>query len=207
MKTFSVLPTQIFQCVLCGLWLGVVLIIGGRFLLCSSYFPCGVTSAGETQLASLWDTLTWVVNLGEETAPFYLGLESVSLLQIAHILWSLFYRVVRWGAGLQVVSTAGNWKSPCLVYSRSRPAVITGLSCVPGVYFIRENAHHLSDFWVYLSVGYKPGKGWKVFFFNFFGHIVCGVLVPQPGIEPVSSTLEAQSANHWMAREVPGVSL
>ena len=138
--------------------------------------------------------------------PFTRGLESVSLLQIAHILWSLYYRVVRWGAGLQVVSTAGNWKSQCLVYSRSRPAVITDLSYVPGICFIRENVHHLSDFWVYLSVGYKPGKGWMVFFF-FFGHIVCGILVPQPGIEPVSSTLEAWSPNHWMAREVPGVSL
>ena len=58
MKTFSVLPTQIFQSVLCGLCLGVVLIIGRRFLLCSSYFLRGVTSAGETHLASLWATLT-----------------------------------------------------------------------------------------------------------------------------------------------------
>ena len=63
--------------------------------------------------------------------PFTLGLESVSLLQIAHILWSLFYSVAPWGAGLQVVRTAGNWKSQCLVYSRSRSAVITDLSYVP----------------------------------------------------------------------------
>ena len=63
--------------------------------------------------------------------PFTLGVESVSLLQIAHILWSLFYSVAPWGAGLQVVRTAGNWKSQCLVYSRSRSAVITDLSYVP----------------------------------------------------------------------------
>ena len=29
------------------------------------------------------------------------------------------------------------------------------------------------------------------------------MLVPQPGNEPVSPALEAQSLNHWTAREVP----
>ena len=28
-------------------------------------------------------------------------------------------------------------------------------------------------------------------------------LVPQPGIEPVTLTLEAQSLNHWITREIP----
>ena len=31
----------------------------------------------------------------------------------------------------------------------------------------------------------------------------CGILVPQPGIEPMPPALEAQSLNHWSAREVP----
>ena len=31
----------------------------------------------------------------------------------------------------------------------------------------------------------------------------CGVPVPQLGIEPVPPVLEAQSLNHWTAREVP----
>ena len=31
----------------------------------------------------------------------------------------------------------------------------------------------------------------------------CGIFVPQPGIEPMSPALEAQSLNHWTAREVP----
>ncbi|XP_073665439.1 solute carrier family 22 member 18 isoform X11 [Tursiops truncatus] len=31
----------------------------------------------------------------------------------------------------------------------------------------------------------------------------CGILVPQPGIEPVPPAAEAQSLNHWTAREVP----
>ena len=33
--------------------------------------------------------------------------------------------------------------------------------------------------------------------------MVCGTLVLQPGIEPVPPAVEAQSLNHWTAREVP----
>ena len=44
-----------------------------------------------------------------------------------------------------------------------------------------------------------------LFFFFFFWrhHIACGILVPQPGIEPAPPALEAQSLNHWTTREVP----
>ena len=35
----------------------------------------------------------------------------------------------------------------------------------------------------------------------------CGILVPQPGIEPMSPGVEAQSSNHWMAREIPDLSI
>ena len=38
---------------------------------------------------------------------------------------------------------------------------------------------------------------------GFFGCTACGILVPQPGKEPTSPELEAQSLNHWPAREVP----
>ena len=31
----------------------------------------------------------------------------------------------------------------------------------------------------------------------------CGILVPQPGIEPVPPAVEVHSLNHWTAREVP----
>ena len=31
----------------------------------------------------------------------------------------------------------------------------------------------------------------------------CGILVPCPGIKPVSPIMEVQSLNHWMARQVP----
>ena len=34
-------------------------------------------------------------------------------------------------------------------------------------------------------------------------HAARGILVPQPGIKPVSPELGAQSLNHWTAREVP----
>ena len=43
------------------------------------------------------------------------------------------------------------------------------------------------------------------FFFQFFGcamwHV--GIIVPQPGIEPMPPAVEAWSLNHWTAREVP----
>ena len=44
-------------------------------------------------------------------------------------------------------------------------------------------------------------------YFNvFFGrtvHMICGILVPQPGIEPTHPALEAQSPNYWATREIP----
>ena len=45
-----------------------------------------------------------------------------------------------------------------------------------------------------------------LFFFSFsvFGcHMACGILVPQPGTEPVFPAVEAWSPNHWTAREFP----
>ena len=32
-----------------------------------------------------------------------------------------------------------------------------------------------------------------------------GILIPQPGIEPVSPAVEVQSVNHWTTREVSRV--
>ena len=43
----------------------------------------------------------------------------------------------------------------------------------------------------------------SLFFFFFFGHMACRVLIPQPGIEPVSPVVEVWSLNHWTAREFP----
>ena len=41
-------------------------------------------------------------------------------------------------------------------------------------------------------------------FFFQLRHRACGILVPQPGIEPAPPAVEAQSLNHWTAREVLG---
>ena len=35
--------------------------------------------------------------------------------------------------------------------------------------------------------------------------MACGILAPQPGIEPGPSAVKASSPNHWTARELPGV--
>ena len=41
-------------------------------------------------------------------------------------------------------------------------------------------------------------------FFCFLPHwAVCGVLVPQPGIERLPVAVKEQSSNHWTTREVP----
>ena len=43
----------------------------------------------------------------------------------------------------------------------------------------------------------------EVFFFFWPYPAACGILVPWPGIELMSSALEVQSLNHWTTREVP----
>ena len=40
-------------------------------------------------------------------------------------------------------------------------------------------------------------------FFGGEGHTTCGILVPQPGIEPAPTAVKAPSPNHWTAREFP----
>ena len=43
------------------------------------------------------------------------------------------------------------------------------------------------------------------FFFFFWLHrAACGILDPQPRIEPVPPAVEEWSLNHWTTREVPG---
>ena len=58
------------------------------------------------------------------------------------------------------------------------------------------------------SDGISSNKSWILFV--CFGlrdlgpHCVaCGILVPQPGFEPISPAVEALSPNHWTAREFP----
>ena len=40
-------------------------------------------------------------------------------------------------------------------------------------------------------------------FFSWLFHWACRILVPRPGINPRPPTVEAQSSNHWTAREFP----
>ena len=40
-------------------------------------------------------------------------------------------------------------------------------------------------------------------FFSWPHDSACGILFPQPGMKPTSLATEAQSLNHWTAREVP----
>ena len=46
------------------------------------------------------------------------------------------------------------------------------------------------------------------YYFFFWSHCtVCGILVPQSGIEPLPPALEAWSLNHWTIRKVPVLEL
>ena len=47
----------------------------------------------------------------------------------------------------------------------------------------------------------------KVEIVCLFGQAACGILVPWPGLEPVSPALEGWSLNHLTTREVPKVSI
>ena len=47
----------------------------------------------------------------------------------------------------------------------------------------------------------------SVFVFIFWPcRAACGILFPRPGIKPLTPAVEAQSLNHWTAREVPELS-
>ena len=49
----------------------------------------------------------------------------------------------------------------------------------------------------------SQGFLFALFFFYFWPlSAACGILVPQPGIEPMSPAVEVQSLNHWTAKEV-----
>ena len=42
-------------------------------------------------------------------------------------------------------------------------------------------------------------------FVSSFGCVACGILDPQPGIEPGSLAVRVQSPNPWIAREFPSM--
>ena len=59
----------------------------------------------------------------------------------------------------------------------------------------------LSGFFIFLDALFSDGM--CLLFYFWLHHTTCGILIPQPGIKPVSPALEAQSPNHWTAKEVP----
>ena len=46
--------------------------------------------------------------------------------------------------------------------------------------------------------------GGELWVHDVLHHVSLRILVPQPGIKPVPSAIEAQSLNYWTAREAPG---
>ena len=47
------------------------------------------------------------------------------------------------------------------------------------------------------------GLNATIFFFFWPYHKACGILVPQPGIDPRPSPVKARSPNHWTTGEFP----
>ena len=43
----------------------------------------------------------------------------------------------------------------------------------------------------------------EITYIYIFGHVACGILVPQTGIESKPSMVKFWSPNHWTAKEVP----
>lgn len=116
----------------------------GEHLFSTLYFPYRGTAIGETYLAYLWDNTYLTGEFGEETAPFTLCLESVPFLQIAHILWFLFYKVApkvqvcRWSAPA-VTEKVNFW---CTLFAAPLSLLISAM--FSDICFITENVHYFS---------------------------------------------------------------
>ena len=51
---------------------------------------------------------------------------------------------------------------------------------------------------------------YKLFLFDYIFwpcYVACGILVPQPGLEPGAPPMEVQSLKHWTTREIPNIFL
>ena len=82
-----------------------------------------------------------------------------------------------------------------------------------------SNSHHFPSDPAMASISLRDAKGThkvhdsphctrvaaaSMLFLFFWPHcIVCGILVPGPGIEPMPLAVTAWSPNHWTAREFP----
>ena len=78
-----------------------------------------------------------------------------------------------------------------------------------GFAVVAEERVSLSRYWnafvVVVVVVVHHGFFFFCISFYFCIPMARGILVPQPGIEPVPLALEAPSLNHWTTREVSGI--
>ena len=79
---------------------------------------------------------------------------------------------------------------------------------VCGFAVVAEERVSPSRYWNLCFVVVVVHHGFFFFCISFYFSstpMVCGILVPQPGIEPAPLALEAPSLNHWTTREVSGI--
>ena len=80
--------------------------------------------------------------------------------------------------------------------------------CPSHCIFARIGCYHFLKISLFLDVDHFSSLYWICFniapvsSFWFFDYEACGTLVPWPGMEQHLPALEAQSLNHWTAREV-----
>ena len=75
-------------------------------------------------------------------------------------------------------------------------------TCVlfPGRQILNHWTHEGSPWNLYFYV--KPSNSCFCVFFFWLCCVACGILVPWPGIKPMPPTVESESLNHWIARDV-----
>ena len=79
----------------------------------------------------------------------------------------------------------------------------------PSTFLLGISARGMAGFLVTLGRGegyFQISSPYQVVSCRGWGsgkHIACGILVPGPGIEPVTPAVEVGSPNHWAAREFP----
>ena len=69
----------------------------------------------------------------------------------------------------------------------------------------KESKHGVETLWLGLDSEvqfiYVLERDGMILFWQL--HPACGILVPQPGMKLMPTTVEVRSLNHWTAREVP----
>ena len=109
--------------------------------------------------------------------------------------------------------TAARQASLSITNSQSLPKLTSIESVMPSNHLILCHPLLLPSIFPNIRVGknwliWKPWfeveMGFFCFLSFFFGHMAYVILVPQPGIKPAPSAVDACSLNHWTAREVPG---